>query len=200
MVDVEPAVQFALAQVGKPYNRIGDAGPNAFDCSGLTMRAFQKVGINMPHLTYSQIKFGVGVSKSELQRGDLVFPDPGHVQIYLGGGKIVEAPHPGSVVRVTNMWGFFAARRLGTISNSNGSSGNPISTTPVGLPNPLDLAKPIGDVLDSAQKSAKWLSDSHNWLRVLYVVVGTAMVALMMQKLINVDTALDGVMNAVTEQ
>jgi hypothetical protein len=174
MVDVEPAVKFALAQVGKPYV-FGSAGPNTFDCSGLTMRAFQAVGINMPHSTYTQVGFGVAVSKPELQRGDLLFPDPGHVQIYLGNNMVVEAPHTGANVRVVPVWGFFAARRLGTASGTD-----TIVTVPAFNPlNPLDDLKAVKaslaallSIVDGLKDTAKWLSDPANWFRIFLVIAG----------------------------
>jgi cell wall-associated NlpC family hydrolase len=105
------AISFALAQVGKPY-KWGATGPNSFDCSGLTQAAFKSAGISLPRTTYLQAAIGKSVSKANLIPGDLVFPDPGHVQIYLGNGKVVESPHTGANVRVTNMWGFWIARRV----------------------------------------------------------------------------------------
>jgi hypothetical protein len=180
MVDVEPAVKFALAQVGKPYV-FGASGPNSFDCSGLTMRAFQQVGINMPHYTGSQIGYGVSVTKPGLQRGDLIFPDPGHVQIYLGNNMVVEAPHSGANVRVVNMWGFYAARRLGTDSGSDPGINN---TTLISIPNPIDVYNQIKDVIDSADNTFKWLSNSHNWYRILLVVFGAFLVIIAIRNVV----------------
>lgn len=151
------------------------------------MRAFEKVGIKMPHSTFQQIKFGTGVSKAELQRGDLVFPDPGHVQIYIGNGMVVESPHPGAKVRVTKMWGFYAARRLGTAS---GSGANPktqpdIVTTPVSLYD--DLKKTVDqivNIINGTRKAAAWLSSSHNWYRILLIVGGAAMLVIVARETI----------------
>ena len=105
------AIQFALAQVGKPY-KWGATGPNSFDCSGLVQAAYRSAGINLPRTTYTQATYGKPVLKGNLIPGDLVFPDPGHVQIYLGNNKVVEAPHTGANVRVMNMWGFWIGRRV----------------------------------------------------------------------------------------
>ena len=55
---------------------------------------------------------GQAVSRSELQAGDIVFPSAHHVGIYIGDGKIVHAPQTGDVVKVSNIWSFYAARRL----------------------------------------------------------------------------------------
>jgi cell wall-associated NlpC family hydrolase len=106
------AIRFALAQVGKPY-KWGATGPNSYDCSGLVYAAFRSAGVSVPRTTYLLANIGSRVSKANLQPGDLVFPDPGHVQIYLGNGKVVESPHTGAFVRVVNMWGFWTARRIG---------------------------------------------------------------------------------------
>lgn len=181
MPDVEPAVQWAIGQVGTPYVSVGGSTPKVnLDCSGLTMRAFQQIGINMPHSTFEQIKWGTGVSKAELQRGDLIFPDPGHVQIYLGNNMIVESPHPGATVRVTTMWGFYAARRLGTASGKAPSNpGSGIAVNPVNLYD--DIKKRIADIeniISGGQKAASWLSNSHNWFRILLVVGGAVMLIL----------------------
>ena len=66
------AVAFALAQIGKPYV-FAAAGPGAFDCSGLTMAAWGKAGVSLPHFAAAQFGMGHAVSKSQLEPGDLVF-------------------------------------------------------------------------------------------------------------------------------
>jgi cell wall-associated NlpC family hydrolase len=58
------------------------------------------------------IRYGTPVQRSQLQPGDIVFPTAGHVAIYLGGGRIVHAPHAGDHVRIAPLYGFYAARRL----------------------------------------------------------------------------------------
>lgn len=108
---VEAIIQFALAQVGKPYVW-GAAGPNSFDCSGLVLSAFSKVGIHLPHFTGAMIVLGKAIGRQALQRGDIVFPQKGHVAIYLGNGQMVHAPQPGELVKVSKVYGFYAGRRL----------------------------------------------------------------------------------------
>ncbi|MFC5728377.1 MULTISPECIES: C40 family peptidase [Nocardioides] len=95
------AVRYALAQVGDSYV-YGAAGPNAFDCSGLTMMAWGQAGVGLPHSSSAQYGSGARVSQSELQPGDLVFyySPISHVGIYIGNGMIVHAANPGSGVRV----------------------------------------------------------------------------------------------------
>ncbi|MDE3206471.1 MAG: LysM peptidoglycan-binding domain-containing protein [Acidobacteriota bacterium] len=102
------AVATALAQVGKPYLWAG-AGPNAFDCSGLVMYAWQAAGVQLAHYTVSQYQETTRISESQLQPGDLVFYDtgdgaePGHVTMYIGNGQIITADSPGTVVKVENL-------------------------------------------------------------------------------------------------
>jgi cell wall-associated NlpC family hydrolase len=93
------AVAFARAQIGKPYVW-GATGPGSFDCSGLTQAAWAAAGVALPRTTYEQINAGHRVSAGQLQPGDLVFYYSGvtHVGLYVGGGKIVHAPHPGAAV------------------------------------------------------------------------------------------------------
>jgi cell wall-associated NlpC family hydrolase len=95
------AVQFALDQVGKPYV-FGAAGPDAYDCSGLTMAAWQSAGVSLPHSAADQYNYGTHVSYDQLQPGDLMFfyQPIGHVTIYIGNGMMVSAPQEGENVQV----------------------------------------------------------------------------------------------------
>jgi len=97
------ALQYAYAQLGKPYRWAG-AGPSSFDCSGLTMRAWQAAGVSMSHNALAQYRSTPHVSRSQLQPGDLVyFGSPiHHVGIYIGNGKMIEAPYTGANVRITD--------------------------------------------------------------------------------------------------
>lgn len=99
------AIRYALAQIGDAYVW-GAAGPNAFDCSGLTMAAWGQAGVSLPHSSRAQTGSGPRVSRDNLQPGDLVFyySPVSHVAIYLGGGKIVHAAHPGAGVRVDGVF------------------------------------------------------------------------------------------------
>jgi cell wall-associated NlpC family hydrolase len=95
------AVRTALAQIGKPYV-YGAAGPNAFDCSGLTMYAWAAAGVSIPHASWMQPHSGTPVAISDLRPGDLVFyySPISHVAMYIGNGQVVHAPHPGSYVQI----------------------------------------------------------------------------------------------------
>jgi cell wall-associated NlpC family hydrolase len=103
---VSAALAWAYAQLGKPY-RYGGAGPRSFDCSGLVMRAFAAAGISLPHSAAAQQHSGRRVPLSQLQPGDLVFwGSPAyHVGIYVGGGRILDAPHTGTDVQIQAIWG-----------------------------------------------------------------------------------------------
>ncbi|WP_433435739.1 NlpC/P60 family protein [Nonomuraea sp. CA-141351] len=96
------AARWALTQQLKPYVW-GAEGPSSYDCSGLVMAAYQRVGISLPHYTGDQWTAGRHISRSELRPGDLVFfySDLHHVGIYIGGGMMVHAPQTGDVVRVS---------------------------------------------------------------------------------------------------
>jgi cell wall-associated NlpC family hydrolase len=101
------AVQFALAQVGKPYV-FGAAGPGSYDCSGLTMAAWQTAGVSLPHSAADQYNYGQHVSRDQLQPGDLIFfyQPIGHVTIYIGDGMMVSAPTEGENVSVVPLNAF----------------------------------------------------------------------------------------------
>jgi cell wall-associated NlpC family hydrolase len=104
--NVAAVLAYAYAQLGKPY-RWGGAGPGSFDCSGLAMRAWAAGGVSLGHSTVSQQESGRRVSLSDLEPGDLVFwGSPAyHVGIYVGGGRILDAPHTGTVVQIQAIWG-----------------------------------------------------------------------------------------------
>nr|WSX77257.1 C40 family peptidase [Streptomyces sp. NBC_00899] len=95
------AIAFAYGAIGLPYVW-GATGPGSYDCSGLTQAAWRAAGISLPRTTSTQINAGTRVSRSQLQPGDLVFFYSGvsHVGLYIGGGQMIHAPHPGSTVRV----------------------------------------------------------------------------------------------------
>ncbi len=95
------AVQFAYNQLGKPYY-YGGAGPNSYDCSGLTMRAWGAAGVALPHNAAAQQSGIPAVSLGNLEPGDLVFfGSPAyHVGIYIGSGRMIAAPHTGTVVQI----------------------------------------------------------------------------------------------------
>jgi cell wall-associated NlpC family hydrolase len=99
------AVQFAMAQVGDAYV-YGAAGPDAYDCSGLTMAAWAAAGVALPHSSSAQYGSGPHISASALQPGDLVFyySPISHVGMYIGNGMIVHAANPGTGVAVAGLY------------------------------------------------------------------------------------------------
>jgi cell wall-associated NlpC family hydrolase len=100
------ALRIALTAIGSPYVW-GAAGPNSFDCSGLVVWSYGKLGISLEHFTGDLWNEGEHVSRSELEPGDLVFfyADLGHVGIYIGNGMMVDAPTFGQDVQVQPvMW------------------------------------------------------------------------------------------------
>jgi len=99
------AVQYAMAQVGDAYV-YGAAGESAFDCSGLTMRAWAQAGVALPHSSSAQYGSGPHVAASDLQPGDLVFyySPISHVGMYIGNGLIVHAANPGTGVAVSGLY------------------------------------------------------------------------------------------------
>ena len=101
-----------------------DAGVVGFDCSGLTRYAYAQAGITIPRQSTQQYAALPKVSSADLQPGDLVFyafdtDSPStihHVAMYVGGGRMIEAPESGERVHLTAMrWGGFigAARPTG---------------------------------------------------------------------------------------
>jgi cell wall-associated NlpC family hydrolase len=103
------AVRFALAQLGEPYVWAA-AGPDRWDCSGLTMAAWAAADRPLPHYSAAQYLSTTPVTQEQLRPGDLVFWAGGgtpdaifHVALYLGAGQVVHAPRPGTQVRIEDM-------------------------------------------------------------------------------------------------
>jgi cell wall-associated NlpC family hydrolase len=102
------AIAYARAQIGKPYRYAG-TGPDAFDCSGLTMMAWAQGGVSMSHGSQSQWASFPKVPIADLQPGDLVFFGSSgsanhHSGLYIGGGTMIEAPHTGAFVRYSSIY------------------------------------------------------------------------------------------------
>jgi cell wall-associated NlpC family hydrolase len=109
------AITFALEQLGKPYVWAA-TGPDRYDCSGLTQRAWAAGGMAISRTTLTQRHDGTPTTSAALEPGDLVLTPgsdgtlaaPGHVGIYLGDGLVEEAPHPVDVIKVVTFESFVA--------------------------------------------------------------------------------------------
>jgi peptidoglycan DL-endopeptidase CwlO len=116
----EQAIAFARAQLGKPY-QWGATGPDAYDCSGLTMSAYASAGVSIPRTASAQWTIGTHIGNlADLLPGDLVFYAYGtsastihHVGLYIGDGLMIEAPFTGASVRTAsiNRSDYFGATR-----------------------------------------------------------------------------------------
>ncbi len=105
---MEKAIAFARAQLGEPY-KWGGAGPGSWDCSGLTMRAWQAAGINLPHYAGAQYANTEPVPIKKIVRGDLLYWSDGgpgsiyHEALYLGNNQMIHAPRPGRGVEIVSL-------------------------------------------------------------------------------------------------
>jgi cell wall-associated NlpC family hydrolase len=109
--NVRPVVAYALAHVGDPYVW-GAKGPNAFDCSGLTLAAYRQIGIRLPHRSSLQVRYGEPVAwrREPVEPGDLLFlrggrpaHDFGHVGVAISRAQWVQAPRTGDVVKLGSL-------------------------------------------------------------------------------------------------
>jgi cell wall-associated NlpC family hydrolase len=107
----QDAIDFAYQQLGEPYVW-GAAGPDSWDCSGLTMGAWQAAGVSLPHYSVAQYYATTPVTYGDLRPGDLIFwgtssSDPDtifHVGMYIGGGQMIHAPRTGKDVEIQDVW------------------------------------------------------------------------------------------------
>ena len=105
------AIAYAEQQLGAPYEW-GATGPSTFDCSGLTMQAWARGGVSLPHYSVAQYEASAPVALGNLRPGDLVFfaSDPSdyhsiyHVGLFVGNGTMIEAPYTGESVRYSSIW------------------------------------------------------------------------------------------------
>lgn len=105
---VSAVLAYARAQVGKPY-QWGGEGPDSFDCSGLTLMAWRQAGVYLSHYTGAQWGETSRVAISDLRPGDLVFYGSSgetshHMGLYIGGGRMIEAPYTGANVREASIY------------------------------------------------------------------------------------------------
>lgn len=176
------ALQFMVSQVGKPYIW-GGTGPRGYDCTGLAVAGFRHAGIHVPRFTTATLRFmGYAVSATEILPGDAIMPISSHVFWYIGDGKVVEAAHTGTDVRIRswnphNPGRIYAIRRIavpGSAVNVSGDivGGAPIqSLTQMGSPqNALfKLAEPLATLSEA-------ITDQFFWIRVGMFMGGVVMV------------------------
>jgi cell wall-associated NlpC family hydrolase len=111
-------VHYARRFIGTPYSWGGTSPRTGFDCSGFVRYVYAHFGVKLPHSSFSDLWHGRRVVRKHLVPGDLVFFDGNnHVGIYIGGNRMIHAPHTGAVVSITTMTGWYgreydAGRRL----------------------------------------------------------------------------------------
>jgi cell wall-associated NlpC family hydrolase len=107
------AAAIAVKEVGVPYRWGGSSPATGFDCSGLVYWTYSRLGIALPHSSYALYDLGRRVARSRMRTGDLLFfSGLGHVGIYIGRGRMVHAPHSGTVVQVVRLGGSSYGSRI----------------------------------------------------------------------------------------
>jgi cell wall-associated NlpC family hydrolase len=116
--DVQAVLDFARAQIGKPYVW-GGTGPDGYDCSGLTQAAWAQAGVSLPRTTYDQVNAGTSVSRDQLQPGDLMFfysaSAPSHVGIYSGNGMMIHGSNPSKPLEEVSMAAYWDSVYTGAV-------------------------------------------------------------------------------------
>jgi cell wall-associated NlpC family hydrolase len=134
--DAARLIEAARSYEGIPYVWGGTDPATGLDCSGFVQRAYADIGIQLPRVTWDQMNAGTHVpSLAEAQPGDLLFShDGGHVSMYLGGGKAIDAPQPGQTVAVRDMWetdaNITTIRRILPAAPAGGASMAPAALPP----------------------------------------------------------------------
>jgi len=105
--DTDAGIGAQVAEIAKRYIGVpyvyGGSTPSGFDCSGFTSYVYAKVGISLPHSSTAQRSAGRVVSAADARPGDIIW-SPGHVAIYLGNGKQIDAPRPGHTIQIRSIW------------------------------------------------------------------------------------------------
>lgn len=174
--------------LGAPYV-YGAEGPNSFDCSGLMQYAFHQEGVNIPRTAESQWAWtGFStVQEKDLQPGDLIFSDwpgdgssPGHVAMYSGNGKLIEAPRTGVPVHEiafspsyrAHVKGYKRLDKIAAVADTGtGDAGAPAGGTDMKAALAGGLSG-IGSELANASKFVGALLMPATWIRVAAFVIG----------------------------
>jgi cell wall-associated NlpC family hydrolase len=142
------AVAFAMDQLDKPYH-FGAEGPKSYDCSGLVWASYRSAGVTVPRIARDQYHGTTPISVDKLLPGDLLFFSTTsntdwraitHVGMYVGNGKMIEAPMTGQNVKIAPVWwsAFFGATRVVP------AVGAITSPTPTPSPSPTPTPSPSG--------------------------------------------------------
>lgn len=199
MADINAILTQLRSELGKPYVW-GATGPNSFDCSGLVQFIYGHNGISLPRTSLAQSKVGMPIAKGAQQPGDLVFSDwegkgvVSHVAIYVGGGQVIEAPQPGTPVKVTPLGASYMAhvktiQRVTGITGSAGvdfagAGGGTAAGQFDGITNALSgVGQTFSKIADTASILDK-LTMPQFWVRVTAGVAGTALVFFGLHKLV----------------
>lgn len=157
-VDGASIVEEAKKHIGLKYVWGGTSLVEGADCSGYLQSVYKKFGITVPRVTYDQINNGSKISMPDLRAGDMVFFDtdrstggPDHVGMYIGGGKFIHSPRPGSSVQISSMTDsyyssrYMAARRpMGVVGAGEDSADADSITTGTRRLEPEELAASYG--------------------------------------------------------
>jgi cell wall-associated NlpC family hydrolase len=169
VAEVARAIAYSRAQIGKPY-QWGEEGPAAFDCSGLMQTAFKQAGVELPRTARAQYAATSPVSVPAA--GDLVFFGRSaatihHVGLYIGGGKMIDAPtagHPVGIHQVDSYGDYFGATRVVAGGSGGGTAGDAAAGGTQGFGgNPLSAVDP-----------AKWAAEGKK-LVLIGLFVGTGL-------------------------
>jgi cell wall-associated NlpC family hydrolase len=171
---------------GFPYI-FGDAGPNAFDCSGLVKYALTQLGVkDVPRTSEEQYAWADKISKDQLQPGDLVFAQfaadsgsasPGHVGVYVGNGEILSAEDPAQGVGLASLssWGSNIVG-YGRVPDSAGGSATDTASLASGVFSwPTDITGFFGDA-KTGLDALMWLVNPASWVRIGSFFLGTILV------------------------
>jgi hypothetical protein len=200
MADFGAILAELRAQLGKKYVW-GSAGPNTFDCSGLVQYVYGHHGIKVPRTSAEQAHSGQVIPKGQQQPGDLLFTGDGplgegHVQIFIGGGQIIEAPHTGVPVRVAalNLGRVKNIRRVGGIGGWTGTGSASITSTTGSAQAVSDpfagITAALGGIgqsfaeVSAVAETLQKLALPQTWVRIVAGVAGTSLVFFGMWKLI----------------
>lgn len=178
-------IEEAKTYLGVPYVYGGNSRKGV-DCSSLVQRVMVKLGIKAPRTASEQWHWSRHITADQLQPGDMIFEkgsdgtatNPGHVLLYAGGGKVVEAPHTGTNVRVrswspseSGVVGYGRAPNMPT-SGAPGNAQNASFSVPGGLLQlPDQVTGAFGSIEDFFGKLA-WITSPESWVRIIAGIVG----------------------------